>query len=74
MNYKGKKLSNYQKIGDFFFRFLAWIGSSSYGFVVIPGPISEKLLQRYGVIKVVKLELCLLSLIFFAHLLLVFSF
>ncbi|XP_038252705.1 monocarboxylate transporter 10-like isoform X2 [Dermochelys coriacea] len=30
----------------------AWIGSVSYGFIMIFGPISGKLLQKYGAIKV----------------------
>ncbi|KYO18715.1 monocarboxylate transporter 10-like [Alligator mississippiensis] len=30
----------------------AWIGSLSYGFIMIFGPVSGKLLQKYGAIKV----------------------
>ncbi|KAH1173965.1 monocarboxylate transporter 6-like [Mauremys mutica] len=30
----------------------AWIGSVSYGFIMIFGPVSGKLLQKYGAIKV----------------------
>lgn len=32
--------------------FLAWIGSVSYAFIMIFGPVSGKLLQKYGAIKV----------------------
>uniref|UniRef100_A0A8C8SVJ3 Major facilitator superfamily (MFS) profile domain-containing protein n=1 Tax=Pelusios castaneus TaxID=367368 RepID=A0A8C8SVJ3_9SAUR len=34
------------------FSFSAWIGSVSYGFIMIFGPVSGKLLQKYGAIKV----------------------
>ena len=42
----------YQKIGDHFFCFLAWVGSSSYGFAVISCSVSEKLAEVWS-IKVV---------------------
>uniref|UniRef100_A0A452GL28 Solute carrier family 16 member 5 n=1 Tax=Gopherus agassizii TaxID=38772 RepID=A0A452GL28_9SAUR len=35
-----------------YFSFSAWIGSVSYGFIMIFGPVSGKLLQKYGAIKV----------------------
>lgn len=51
-NSKGKNNLITRKL-VIFFCFVACIGSSSHGFVVIPGPFSEKLLQRYGAIKVI---------------------
>lgn len=39
-------------IAKVYFSFSAWIGSVSYGFIMIFGPISGKLLQKYGAIKV----------------------